>query len=330
MSTIAGISVVIPNYNGSLLLPQILPAVFLALNNTELPFEIIVVDDHSVDESVHLLREKFPLVTVLQNETNCGFSITSNKGMRIAKYDWVLLLNSDVKLEPGYFKPLLKYTGRNDVFGVMGRIIGWEDDKIQDGAKYPFFHGVKIKTSGNYLLADKGAMANGLYTMYLSGANAFINKNYFLEIGGFNELFSPFYVEDFELSLRAWRLGYTCYYDYNAICRHKTSATIVSENKKMKIRVIYNRNKMFLHAIHLSKGKRLLWFLQLVGENIVHLLMFKWYYIKALSLFFSSYKKVNESRVRLRQMEKKKKLLTVNQVVVKIILSINGRQITRF
>jgi GT2 family glycosyltransferase len=220
MSAITGISVIIPNYNGELLLPQVLPTVYTALNNSGFPSEIIIVDDCSADGSLQLLKEKFPAVKVLQNEVNSGFSITSNRGIRAAIHDWVLLLNSDVKLEPDYFKSLLKYTNRDNIFGIMGRIVGWEVEKIQDGAKYPFFHGIKIKTSGNYLLKDEKEMENGLFTMYLSGANAFMNKKHFMAIGGFNELFSPFYVEDFELSLRAWRLGYECYYDHCAICRN--------------------------------------------------------------------------------------------------------------
>lgn len=330
MLAIKGISVIIPNYNGEFLLPQVLPTVFTALDNSGVPSEIIVVDDCSIDESLHLLNEKFPEVAVLLNDTNSGFSVTSNKGIRAARYDWVLLLNSDVKLEPDYFLPLLKYTGRNNVFGVMGRIVGWEDDKIQDGAKYPFFHGVKIKTSGNYLLKDITEMENGIYSMYLSGANAFMNKELFLATGGFNELFSPFYVEDFELSLRAWRLGYECYYDDNAVCRHKTSATIVSGNKKKNIKKIYNRNKMYLHAIHLSKSKRLLWFLQLAGESFIHLILLKWSYVRAVFLFLGSYKKVIASRERLQQIVNGKKILSVNEVVDKIINAIRGNEITRF
>jgi len=330
MTAIAGISVIIPNYNGEGLLPQVLPTVITALNNSGVSSEIIVADDCSTDRSLQLLNEKFPVVKIVRNEVNSGFSVTSNKGIRSAKFDWILLLNSDVKLEPDYFKPLLKYTERSNVFGVMGRIIGWEDDKIQDGAKYPFFHGVKIKTSGNYLLKNKEEMTDGLYSMYLSGANAFMNKEHLLAIGGFNELFSPFYVEDFELSLRAWRLGYICYYDHKAICRHKTSTTIANGNKKENIKKIYNRNKMYLHAIHLSKEKRFLWFLQLAIESIVQLIAFKKYYIKALFLFLSSYKKVVKSRKELQLSAKDRDLLPVNKVVDKILNSIQGKEVTRF
>ena len=330
MSAIKGISVIIPNYNGESLLPQILPTVFVALDNSGLPSEILVVDDCSTDASLQVLQQKFPAVNVLQNKVNSGFSVTSNRGIKAAKYDWVLLLNSDVKLEPGFFKPLLKYTNKHDVFGVMGRIVGWQDDTIQDGAKYPYFHGVKIKTSGNYLLKDEIDMAPGLLTMYLSGANAFMNKERFLAIGGFNELFSPFYVEDFELSLRAWRLGYACYYEFNSICRHKTSATIVSGNKKENVRKIYNRNKMYLHAIHLSAGKRFLWFFQLTAEALIQLITFKTYHIKAVRLFLSSYKSVVQSRRELHSLANGRDLLPVNKVVDKIIGPIRDKAIIRF
>ncbi len=330
MSSATGISVVIPNFNGEALLPLILPGVFIALNNTGLAFEIIVVDDCSKDGSLKILKEKFPSVRILKNEYNRGFSVTANNGIRESVYDWVLLLNSDVKLEPDYFKSLLQYTTRSDVFGVMGRIIGWEDEVIQDGAKYPFFHGVKIKTSGNYLLKNKDSMNNGIYSMYLSGANAFLNKKIFLAIGGFNELFSPFYVEDFELCLRAWRLGYVCLFDYHAVCRHKTSATIVNSNKRKYIKTIYNRNKMYLHGIHLGRSKRLLWFFQIIGESLVHFITLKWSYLHAFFRFLNSYKKVIDSRNRIHYLAEEKDLLTVHQVVNKILNEIKSKEIIRF
>ncbi len=311
-------------------MPVVLPTVIAALENAGISSEIIVVDDCSTDGSLTLLGEKFPLIRVVSNPINKGFSATANNGVRSAKYDWVLLLNSDVKLEPHYFEPLLKYTQQPNVFGVMGRIVGWENDIIQDAAKYPVFHGVKIKTAYNYLLQNEAEMANGIFTMYLSGANAFMNRNIFLQIGGFNEMFSPFYVEDFELSLRAWRLGYSCYYEHHAVCRHKTSTTIASSNKKENIKKIYNRNKMFLHAIHLDAGKRLLWFVQLFFESIIQLILLKKYYLSALNLFFAAYPKVVESRKNLSVLADGSPLITVDAIVNKIIAAIGSKKIKRF
>ncbi len=330
MSAIEGISVIIPNYNGEVLLPQVLPMVFAALQTAGIDSEIIVADDCSTDGSIALLKNEFPTIRIVQNNINCGFSVTANHGISAAKYNWVLLLNSDVKLEPGYFAPLLKYTSMPNVFGVMGRIIGWEDETIQDAAKYPAFQAAKIKTSGNYILQPESEMAAGLFTMYLSGANAFINKKIFSAIGGLNELFSPFYVEDFELGLRAWRLGYTCYYEHQAVCRHKTSTTIASGNKKENIRKVYNRNKMYLHAIHLSTGMRICWFIQLFFESMLQVLFLKTYYLKALGLFASTYKKAVESRQQLALIAKGKNLLSVGEVTRLIRASIKGKNIHRF
>ena len=329
MQAINGISVVIPNYNGEMLLPQILPTVFIALKNISIPSEIIVSDDCSIDRSAEIIKENFSQVKFLQSTTNNGFSITANSGIKAALYNWVLLLNSDVKLEPDYFMPLLKYAAKEKVFGVMGRIIGWDDEQIQDGAKYPFFHGVKIKTSGNYLLKNTEEMKEGIFTMYLSGANAFLNKKIFLDIGGFNEMFSPFYVEDFELSLRAWRLGYVCYFDYSAVCRHKTSSTVASSQKRKQVKKIYNRNKMFLHAIHLSAAKRKLWFVQLFAECLLHLFTLRVSFIESVYQFMCAYKKVKKSRNRLNELGQKK-LLSVNQVADKILNAIKDKSIKKF
>lgn len=302
---VAGISVIIPNYNGMGLFPHTLPTVFEALENIKLPYEVIVADDCSTDNSVEWLKENYPSIKIVLNKINSGFSVTCNHGVAAAVYDKILLLNSDVKLTPFYFHNQLKYFDDEKTFGVMGRIIGWEDDIIQDGAKYPYFQGAKIKTSGNYILKDVGAMKNGLYTIYLSGANALIDKEKFLMIGGFNEMFSPFYVEDYELSLRAWRLGFTCWFDYESICRHKVSHTIKSESKKRDIKTIYNRNKMFLHALHLDGASRLQWFIQVSFGCMVRVFLLQTHFIKSYFMYLASFSKIKKQREQFNALSKK-------------------------
>ena len=314
-----GISVVIPNYNGSVLLPLILPPLFDALKNTQLSYEVIISDDCSTDNSVSFLQNHFPEIILLQSNSNKGFSPTINKGIFIAGYDYVLLLNSDVKLSENYFENLLTYFDDKDTFGVMGRITGWDDNVIQDGGKYPSFHGVKIKTNGNYIpLASK--IGDRLYSMYLSGANAFVSREKLNMLGGFDELFAPFYVEDFELSLRAWRLGWKCYYEHNAICRHQISTTIKSNSNKNFVKTIYRRNKMFLHAIHLSKNKLFLWYLQLLPEMLLHLITGRLWFFKSLKMFFNASKKIQHSKKKFLRLAKNiNDLMSVDEVVEKIL-----------
>lgn len=325
------ISVVIPNYNGEYLLPAILPALYTALGKANVPYEIIVSDDCSTDQSLVFLSTHYPEIKILQSSTNSGFSITANKGFYAARYDHVFLLNSDVKLTEDYFIPLFKYFEEdNNTFGVMGRITGWDDDEIQDGAKYPSFHGAKIKTTGNYIALDPDTN-DRLYSIYLSGANALIDRHKLLQLGGFNELFSPFYVEDYELSLRAWRLGYTCYYDHFAVCRHQVSTSIKAKSKKNYINTIYYRNKLFLHYIHLSGAHLLLWKLQLIGETIFSFFSGKFYFFTSLRFFFDNLRRATMAKEKIKTLAiETQKLYSVKQVVQIVLHSINPEKIKRF
>ena len=312
------------------MLAEIIPPLYDALRQTGMLYEIIISDDKSSDDSAAYIRSAFPEIKVLESEKNRGFSPAINKGIFIAQYDLLLLLNSDVKLTVNYFKKLLPYFNMEDTFGVMGRIIGWDDDEIQDGGKYPAYQGAKIKTSGNNYPLD-AAENRKLYSMYLSGANALVSREKINELGGFDELFAPFYVEDFELSLRAWRIGWKCYYEHNAICRHRTSATIKSLSKRNFIKKIYYRNKMFLHALHPEDSARWLWYLQLIPEMIMHLLLFRFWFFSSVKMFLDSKTEIQASRERFTALSYRKNVLfSVNEVVNKILLSLKGIPIKRF
>jgi len=291
-----GISVVIPNYNGEKLFPRTLGPLLSVMKQAQLPFEIFIVDDCSTDNSVNYIENNFPEIKIIRSDVNKGFSSTINRGIFAAQFDLVLLLNSDIILTDGYFEHQLKYFRDKDTFGVMGRVIGWKDDKVQDAARLPEFSGLKMKTSGNYLL--KEMEDESLYTLYLSGANALVNRKKLLELGGFDEIFSPFYIEDCDLSFRAWRLGWKCYYENQAVCRHKTSSSVKAKNKRDYVEVIYNRNKLFLHAIHIESYLLPLWFLQVSLEAFARIFIFRFSFIKAWILFIEERKSWIRSRRR--------------------------------
>ena len=233
-------------------------------------------------------------------------------------------------LTENYFPPLLRYFEKEDTFGVSGRIIGWEDDLVQDAAKFPSFHGAKIKTTGNYFLESPGKN-DWLYSMYLSGANAFIDRKKLMELHGFDEIFAPFYVEDYELSLRAWRLGWKCYYEHYAVCRHKVSVTIKSKSSKSFIDTVYYRNKMYLHAMHLTGAQLYLWYVQLIPETIIRIFSLRFYYLASLRLFFQSGRQLQVSKDRLAALAlTSDKLLSVKEVISIIRKSVENVAIRRF
>jgi GT2 family glycosyltransferase len=181
------VSIIIPNYNGKHLLNEYLPYTLAAIKQADTTFEIIVVDDCSKDDSVEFIKTDYPAITLIVNAENKGFSFSCNRGIEVAQYELIFLLNSDVKLTPGYFEHQWKYFLHWDTFGVMGRIIDMDGDHIQDAARIPKFNGLKLKT--DYFYYTNGGN-DRLATFYLSGANALIDANKLKEIGGFYEIFA--------------------------------------------------------------------------------------------------------------------------------------------
>jgi len=321
------ISVVIPNYNGVHLFPYTLPALFDALQHSGKQFEIIIVDDCSTDDSVTYLKDNFSKTSVLSNERNSGFSKTINKGIFTARHELVLLLNSDVKLSPNYFKDQFRYFDLPDTFGVMGKIIGWEDDFIQDGAKYPKFDGFKLKTAFNYI--DNSDENSLLYSMYLSGANALVDRQKLLQLSGFNELYSPFYMEDVDLSIRAWRVGWKCYFEPLSICRHRTSTSIASKEKKQFIKTIYNRNKMYFHAIHLEGISLSGWYFQTFVELFFRTIALQFSYLRSFIAFIKTSAGIRDSRSKLEGLSVTTGIkLTLHSVVGLIQASVSNKNIS--
>jgi GT2 family glycosyltransferase len=104
-------------------------------------------------------------------------------------------MNTDIKLEQAYFQHLLQYFEAKDTFAVMGKILAWEDDTIQDTAKYPDVSFWSINGTRNYLIETDNSQkeATWQYSFFSSGANMLANRNKLVELGGFNHLFSPYY-----------------------------------------------------------------------------------------------------------------------------------------
>ena len=323
------VSIIIPNYNGRHLLKEYLPYALDAIKNTGAVYEIIIVDDCSTDDSVDLIQTDFPWAKLIVSPHNKGFSHTCNQGIKVAQYELIFLLNSDVKLTPDYFEHQWKYFLQPDTFGVMGRIIDMEGDHIQDAARMPKFNGLKLKTGYFYYTDDTDEC---LYTMYLSGANALIDAAKLKEIGGFDEIFSPFYSEDMELSIRAWRLNWKCYYEHNAICRHRLSATTKNYKTPQWVKRVYFRNRFYFHAIHFNGLASVAYYCQITLIDMLPKLLVGQFWIwKSYAELFKS-----KQAIRLRKdnfnrlMKKHNSHTSIFDVVANIKASVKNKMITRF
>lgn len=294
------VSIIIPNYNGRHLLEEYLPYTITAIETADTTFEIIIVDDCSTDDSVAFIKAVYPEFTLIINPENKGFSYTCNRGIEASQYELIFLLNSDVKLTPDYFEHQWKYFTRWDTFGVMGRIIDMDGDNIQDAARVPKFNGLKLKTDYFYY-TDKDS--DRLLTFYLSGANALIDAAKLKKIGCFYELFSPFYCEDNELSLRAWKLNWKCYYEHKAVCRHLLSATTKKYKTPGWVKSVYFRNRFYMHALHFNGLALFAWYLQITFIDLVpKLLVGQTWIWKSYTELFKNRPLIKEHRAKITKL----------------------------
>lgn len=307
------ISIVIPNYNGQQLLVDTIKSAHAALVSSAISdFEIIVSDDASTDDSVNVLTRDFPDVILVKNEVNTGFAGNMNRGIKQASKDLVCFLNSDVHLTSTYFTSQLSLFENAETFGVMGAIFDQETNTPQDGAKLARVHLLRIESNKNTFSSSEV-----LPTLFLSGANALVRREYLMELGGFCELFNPYYSEDVDLGLRAWRRGWKLYFQPQATCFHAQSSTI----KKLPntgVRIIAKRNKHYVHFLHLPPVFNWIYLLTVLFNSFGQLLFGNSLHMKSVLSVFKQLKHLQKERkIRLTEAKGKTRLsvLQVKQAI---------------
>jgi GT2 family glycosyltransferase len=131
------VSIIIVSYNTSQLLIDCLKSVFASLGKMQqAEYEVIVVDNASRDNSVSMVRQLFPRVRLIGNTSNKGFTQANNQGIKAAKGDFLLLLNSDTRITPDTIPCLLSQIKRDNKTGVVGCQIRNKDNSLQPSCGY--------------------------------------------------------------------------------------------------------------------------------------------------------------------------------------------------
>jgi GT2 family glycosyltransferase len=216
-------SVVIPNWNGRHLLEKYLPSVIEATSG--LPGnEVILVDNGSTDGSTQFLAQQFPQVKVLALPANLGFGGGSNAGFRAAKNDVVVLLNSDMRVAPDFLAPLLDSFTDQKVFAVSCQIFFTDPKKLRQetGLTQGWWEmgGLRVRHRVD------GGVTGSYPCFYGGGGSCAFDRRKFLELGGFDDLLRPFYLEDTDLGYLAWKRGWKVLYQPKSHVWHEHRGTI--------------------------------------------------------------------------------------------------------
>ena len=247
-------TVVIPNWNGRDLLERYLPSVIAALSHNP-ENEIIVVDNGSADGSADFVRNAFPDVKVLALDRNLGFGGGSNAGFRAARNDIVVLLNSDMQVSPDFLPPLVEGFRDERVFAVSCQIFFRDPAKLREetGLTQGWWQdgGLKVRHR-----ADSG-LADLFPCFYGGGGSCAFDRRKFLELGGFDILLAPFYLEDTDLGYMAWKRGWKVLYQPRSIVYHEHRGTIGKRFSEAQIQAVLKKNYLLFCWKNIHDWRRL-------------------------------------------------------------------------
>jgi GT2 family glycosyltransferase/glycosyltransferase involved in cell wall biosynthesis len=232
-------SLVIPNWNGKDLLERFLPSWIVAIAGHP-GSEIIVVDNGSTDGSAEWIRTHYPDVRVLALERNLGFGGGSNAGFGAAKNDVVVLLNSDMRVEPNFLAPLLEGFTDDSVFAVSCQIFLGDATRRREetGLTEGWWHDSGLRVGHR----EDAAIDRPFPCFYGGGGSCAFDRRKFLSLGGFDELFRPFYLEDTDIGFRAWKHGWKVLYQPASVVYHEHRGTIGKSFSAAHIQSVLQRN----------------------------------------------------------------------------------------
>ncbi len=220
------VTLMVLNYNGVELLSKYLPAVLNASRAAPVPCQVWVVDNASTDTSLRYIEDHHPEVCVYAAEQNRVLT-TYNDAAKHCSSLYILLLNSDIGPEPDFISPLLERIKKEELAFSVSPLVTSDDESecypVRRGGR--FFHGHLAPLP---LPPGPGAC------LYLHGGASLIHRQRFLELGGFDSRF--FYMEDNDLSWRAWRRGYSCLFEPASRVFHEGGGTIGRNTTAMERR----------------------------------------------------------------------------------------------
>jgi GT2 family glycosyltransferase len=195
----------------------------LALRQNHSPFEVVVVDNGSSDETAQLLGRVRGL-RVVRNETNVGYPRAVNQAARLACGTFLLMLNNDAQVLGRGIDVALDYLEAHPDVGAVGGKIVLLDGTLQEA-------GCILCQDGWQLLYGRGSPADEpaadfeREVDYCSGAFLMTPRELFLCLGGLEEAFSPGYFEDPDYCSRLWQEGRRVVYLPDVTLLHYENAT---------------------------------------------------------------------------------------------------------
>ena len=235
------VSIVIVNYNGSALLDACLASI---QRQEYQPLDLIVVDNGSTDNSVELVRSRYPGVRVLEQGRNLGFAEGNNVGVRAARGQYAVLLNNDTEVTPGWIGGLLEQLADPNVAVVTSRV-------VTDGVPEQFY---EMNGSLNPLGYNVMRVFRDLTRVFFAGGASLMFRRAEIPEPFLPEYF--LYHEDVYLSWRMRLMGRSIRMAQPSVVYHRGSGT-TKKQASVTVTFYQERNKL-LNALILYQASTLI------------------------------------------------------------------------
>lgn len=234
------VSVIVLNYNQAATTVECLDALATAMS--DLIREVIVVDNGSTNPELSILRQRhkpgdFVLVDV---GTNRFFGEGNNIGVDFARGDYIVFLNNDAFVQPGWIEALCETMRSDPSVAAVGPMFIYPDGRVQEVG------GVIVPT-GDAVQIGKGAVwgpdhyDTPCLVDYCSAACLMMRRSDFLKVGGFGLEWEPAYYEDTDLCLKLWTRCGKVMVNPNARVIHIESKT--TSDSRLKLHDISEINR---------------------------------------------------------------------------------------
>ncbi|MBX2997418.1 MAG: glycosyltransferase family 2 protein [Caldilineaceae bacterium] len=208
-------TVIIPVWNGAAVILDCLASLYA--NSGDKLYEVICIDNGSVDESADQITHSYPQVRLVRQLVNLGFAGGVNVGLQQTQTDLAILLNQDCLVQPGWLDHMMDAFQQHPGWGIAGCTLLDEAGEVEHVAAYlayPEIQGVHVRALLSQEPQDLSAPnAFGQETRngkpYVTGALFAIRRAVWEEIGLLDERFYPAYYEETDYCFRARSAGYS-------------------------------------------------------------------------------------------------------------------------
>jgi len=236
-------SIIVLSWEGKDLLAQSLPPLLKAVRFHGGNHEVIVLDNGSTDGTSEYVANHFPEVRVVRSERNLFFSGGNNLGVQAAKNDIVILLNNDMFVHEDFLGPLLRGFRDPDVFAVASQVFLADPNQRREetGKTRATFNGCDLDWAHDAILPSDEERKY-VPVFWGHGGAVALDQQKFFWLGGLDNLFAPLYVEDADVSYRAWKVGWRCLLAVESHVVHKHRGTLAPRVGSRFVSQIVRRN----------------------------------------------------------------------------------------